>query len=125
LAEGMVSDDPAVILGIGINVHQARHDWPPELVDRAASLAMLGVTVERSAVLRVALARLGAGYERHRASGFESVREAWRGRGLLGDPVAIGPGERGLAEDLDAGGRLLVRKADGAVVVLAATDPAG
>jgi BirA family biotin operon repressor/biotin-[acetyl-CoA-carboxylase] ligase len=125
LAEGVVGDDPAVILGIGINVHQTRKDWPPALRDRATSLAMLGAAVERETVLEAVLACLEAGYHRLLTTGFESVREAWRRRGLLGEPVGTGAGEGGTAEDLDPEGGLLVRRPDGRLVTVVAAGSLG
>jgi BirA family biotin operon repressor/biotin-[acetyl-CoA-carboxylase] ligase len=114
LAEGLAGPDPAVVLGIGINVSQAEGDWPPELAGRAVSLAMLGRPgVDRPALLGMVLRRLDAWCGVLSTLGFEPVRAAWRARGILGQRVVVpGLGE-GVALDLAPGGGLLVRRADG------------
>ena len=120
LAEGVVNDVPAIILGVGINVHQAPEDWPPSLRERAASLAMLGATASREAVFQAVCERLGARYDALLATGFEAVRAAWRARGLLGVPVRARTGEEGTAVDLETNGALLIRLRDGSVVAVTA-----
>jgi BirA family biotin operon repressor/biotin-[acetyl-CoA-carboxylase] ligase len=123
LAEGVVGNDPAVVLGIGINVLQSEEDWSAELRSRAASLATLGAPAERTTVFRTVLARLGTGYERLLVTGFESVRQTWRARALIGEPILTGSGgsgEAGTVEDLEPGGGLLVRRADGRLETIVA-----
>lgn len=66
--------DGVVLVGIGINVLHRDEDFPEMLRGRAASLAMLGVTVPR---LRVIRNLLGA-VDRARASDAESLAERWR-----------------------------------------------
>jgi biotin-(acetyl-CoA carboxylase) ligase len=52
-----------VVLGIGLNVSQRADDWPVELRGRAVSLAELGHSAARPALLAGMLARLARRYE--------------------------------------------------------------
>jgi biotin-(acetyl-CoA carboxylase) ligase len=55
----------AGILGIGINVNHAAEDFPPDLRDCAASLAMLtGKKIDRQALAVAVLRRLRSGHPR-------------------------------------------------------------
>jgi BirA family biotin operon repressor/biotin-[acetyl-CoA-carboxylase] ligase len=63
LAESVVGAAPLVVLGIGVNVSQRPDDWPPDLRGRAVSLAELGATVPRPALLAELLGRLASRYE--------------------------------------------------------------
>jgi BirA family biotin operon repressor/biotin-[acetyl-CoA-carboxylase] ligase len=112
LAEGVAGTAPHVVLGMGVNVSQLDADWPADLAGRARSLAGLDVAVARDQLLAAILARLDAWYGALHGRGFEPVREAWRRRGLLGQPVPLGDGE-GTSVDLGPGGELVVRRADG------------
>jgi BirA family transcriptional regulator, biotin operon repressor / biotin---[acetyl-CoA-carboxylase] ligase len=110
------------LAGIGLNVN----DDPSaevELRDIATSLAAVaGQALDREAVLiavvqalhrRLTDARRGA-----------DVRGAWRARlATLGQQIALRAGEQfyeGVAEDVDAEGSLLLRRADGALLTLPA-----
>ncbi len=113
-----------VVLGIGVNVNAEATDFPEELRAIATSLA----TERREQVPRVLftaalLSRLEEWLDRHAALGFEPVREAWRSMSsTLGRRVrVVAPGREltGVAEDVDAGGALLVRTAHGLERVLA------
>jgi BirA family biotin operon repressor/biotin-[acetyl-CoA-carboxylase] ligase len=124
LAEGVAGASPIVVLGIGVNVAQRGDDWPPELADRARSLAELGAAVTRERLLTATLARLGAWYETLLDAGFEPVRAAWRRRGLLGERVLVA-GAEVTAVDLAAGGQLVVRRDDGRTVLLVGGEDVG
>jgi BirA family biotin operon repressor/biotin-[acetyl-CoA-carboxylase] ligase len=132
LAEVLPAADPAdaaVVLGIGLNVTQARQELP---VATATSLALAGAaTTDRDTVLRAVLRSLAAAYGRWTAAGGDvtdsgvaaEVREVcW----TLGRDVRVElPGGgvlAGHAEQLDDEGRLVVRLADGGVRVVAAGD---
>jgi BirA family biotin operon repressor/biotin-[acetyl-CoA-carboxylase] ligase len=102
----------AVVVGIGINVHT--REFPPEIADRATSLALLGApSPDRAAVLADALAALDRDLELVAARGLGLVHarlvahDALRGARVRGDLGA------GVAEGIDAEGRLLVRSDDG------------
>jgi BirA family transcriptional regulator, biotin operon repressor / biotin---[acetyl-CoA-carboxylase] ligase len=63
LAESVVGAAPLVVLGVGLNVSQQPDDWPPDLRGRAVSLAELGATVSRPALLAELLRCLASRYE--------------------------------------------------------------
>ncbi|MGH7358829.1 MAG: biotin--[acetyl-CoA-carboxylase] ligase, partial [Candidatus Rokuibacteriota bacterium] len=110
-----------VVLGIGVNVSQGEADWPVDLAGRAQSLAGLSASVTREHLLAAILARLDAWYGVLLETGFEPVRAAWRQRGLLGTPVALGKGE-GTAVDIGPRGELVGRGADGRTVLVVAEE---
>jgi len=100
----------SLVLGIGVNVHQRREDFPPDLRERATSLALAGHTVDRLALL-VRLTR-----ELDRVAGPSERRAAldeWRKRAtLLGQHVEVlrdgRPVARGIARDIADDGALIV-----------------
>lgn len=113
-----------VVLGIGLNIRQDA--LPP---DRAAAFhattleAELGHSADRGALLADLLARLD-GWRPQLAA--PALLDAWRARSVtLGRRVAITSGEErlaGVAEDIDAGGALLLRLESGEVRRLLAGD---
>lgn len=119
LAETLAAGDRVahVILGIGINVNQT--EFPPDLVERATSLALEARrALDRESLLEALLASLDRWYARYLREGFAPVSEAWcRASVTLGRPVN-GGNVAGIAEDLDGDGALLVRTATGALVRL-------
>lgn len=111
------SGAPYVIVGVGVNVTAAA--YPPDVASRATSIEVeLGRTVDRGLLLATSLAALAdryAGLQRRRHA---DVLAAWRGRAALtfGRRVewdAAGSRRRGVAEDLDERGALLVRTESG------------
>lgn len=107
----------AVVIGVGVNVHT--RDFPPDIADRATSLALAaagdaGAALDRGALLADVLARIDA--DLHVVAG--------RGLGLLlgrlnaadalrGHRVRSDTGDEGVAAGIDEDGRLLVRRDDG------------
>ena len=79
---GLGSDDPRVIVGIGINVDWPRDDFPPELAATMTSLldASGGRRVGLNDLLDRFLVALQAGVERLRAGAFDAAD--WKGRQL-------------------------------------------
>ena len=71
-----------VVVGIGLNVLQGTEDFPPELRERAGSLAMFGSVdgLYRREVAAFLLARLNEHYA-HWPGGFASIRQACARRG--------------------------------------------
>jgi BirA family biotin operon repressor/biotin-[acetyl-CoA-carboxylase] ligase len=113
-----------VAIGIGVNVNAREEDFPPELRGEATSVLLeRGQAAPRALFAAALLATLESWIDRHAAEGFEAIREAWRERNVtLGREVVVRTDGReitGLAEDLDAGGALLVRTAGGLERVLA------
>ena len=104
----------AVILGVGLNVHQTQ--FPPELPN-PGSLALLGRPVDRAALLgRVVQEIFTRAAELETNPGW--VLEAWRQRcHTLGRRVRVGDVE-GVAEDIREDGALLVRTPRGLKPVL-------
>ncbi|MFN8542809.1 MAG: biotin--[acetyl-CoA-carboxylase] ligase [Candidatus Binatia bacterium] len=73
-----------VICGIGVNVNTPADAFPPELTDRATSLAAaLGRPVDRAAFVGRLLAALEARYERFVAIGFGAMRSEWEAYSCL------------------------------------------
>jgi BirA family biotin operon repressor/biotin-[acetyl-CoA-carboxylase] ligase len=106
LIEGRPQEGWAV-LGIGVNVAVTLDELPVELRDTAGTLGLARDAIEP------ALARVLELLERWLAAGEAETLEAWRARdALLGAPVTWNGGS-GVADGVDAGGRLLVRLADG------------
>lgn len=113
-------DGPLALVGIGINVLHERRDFPPEIRDRAASLAMLGCGATRLDVAESLLVEL----DRALGMGPEDLRRAWLKRDVLfgtrrtfihnGRPVS------GTVEGIDPASRILVRTNYGNVVSLPA-----
>ncbi|MEQ1573560.1 MAG: biotin--[acetyl-CoA-carboxylase] ligase [Vicinamibacterales bacterium] len=124
LAEGAVPAGgvPHVILGFGINVLRAA--LPPDVAARATSLdTELGRAPDRGLVLGECLAALATRYADLQRGEGARVVGAWRARAtfLLGHVVewdGVGTTLRGVAEDIDAEGALLVRMPAGVVRII-------
>jgi BirA family biotin operon repressor/biotin-[acetyl-CoA-carboxylase] ligase len=118
LVEGQLrgSEVASVVIGVGLNVGATA--FPEEIAGRATSLAMLGTeaaALDRSAIAAGMLAAIEeavARFEEARLSGF--LPDIARMDALRGASVEVGE-VRGVAEGIDAEGRLLVRAEDGAV----------
>ncbi len=103
-----------VVVGIGVNVNAVEADFPEELRELATSVRLeRGVPAPRALLVAACLSALEEWLDRHAEEGFEPVRQAWRERSdTLGREVMVrtGAGElAGTAEDVDAGGALLLR----------------
>ena len=113
---------PHVVLGFGINLRAAA--YPPEVAWRATSLEdALGGEPHRGRVLAECLAALAARYDDLQADRPGIVLEAWRtfAQPLLGRDVewdAVDGTRRGVANDVDGAGALLVRTPEGTVRVI-------
>ncbi len=114
LAEGATQGTSvaAVALGYGVNIRSAA--YPPELADRATSIAReLGREVNRRDVLIDTLTALGRRYDDLLAGRFDAILDAWRRRA----PAAVGArvttgGRSGTTAGIDEDGALLVRMDD-------------
>jgi BirA family biotin operon repressor/biotin-[acetyl-CoA-carboxylase] ligase len=117
-----VSRSTHVVLGFGINVMPAA--YPPEVAARATSLeGELGRAVDRGRLLAACLTSLASRYQELQRGGRASIVEAWRVRAapMLRRPVAWehqGSPARGVAENIDDSGALLVRTESGVVRVI-------
>jgi BirA family biotin operon repressor/biotin-[acetyl-CoA-carboxylase] ligase len=113
-------------IGIGINVYQAKEDFPPELQEKAISLAMASNQhVDRMTLLDAILEQLQKNCTLLETQGFAPVREQWIAQSaIIGREVSVQqhgiPLYTGIAEDIAIDGSLLVRTVDGLQTVTAA-----
>lgn len=114
---------PAVVTGIGINVDLSRDELPH---DGATSLALEGLTVDRTDLLGALLRSLATEYDALQRGELGALRSAYAdacvtvGREVRVD-LPTGNTLVGRASGIDEGGRLLV-DADGRTVPVAAGD---
>ena len=112
------------ILGLGVNLNARAEDFPPEVAKVATSLyEVRGQRVPRALFAAALWSRLEVWLDRHAEEGFAPVRQAWRELcGMLGAEVLVKTERRevrGVAEDIDETGALLVRTAQGVERVVA------
>jgi BirA family biotin operon repressor/biotin-[acetyl-CoA-carboxylase] ligase len=97
--------DGAVVLGIGINLNQARKRLP----DRAGSLfTQTGLQWDRDLVLDAVLNDLARRYDQWRAGGLDAIYEGLGARDFLRGRQVTVDGNSGVAELIDRQGRLRV-----------------
>jgi len=106
-----------VILGIGVNLNTELEDFPAELRDVATSLLLVRKQhVPRALFTAALLTRLEVWLETWQAEGFEPVRAAWKkASSTLGQDVLVRSESselRGVAEDIDASGALILNSGD-------------
>lgn len=106
--------NPAVVVGMGLNVSQTREDFPPELRDRATSLEIeSGRPMDRGALLELLLSSLDRWYVTYLRDGFAPVRTAWlEGAAGLGHWVRLN-GQAGRVVDLGSDGSLILETSGG------------
>ncbi|WP_418666867.1 biotin--[acetyl-CoA-carboxylase] ligase [Allofournierella sp.] len=111
-----------IVCGIGVNLRQSRAEFEAAGLPHAASLEAGGIPLPRDAAARLAAvlsARFAPGgpLSAFCESGFAAVREEYRAACVnLGRPVEF-EGGRGVAEDVDEEGRLVVRTEEGTASV--------
>jgi BirA family biotin operon repressor/biotin-[acetyl-CoA-carboxylase] ligase len=113
--EGAVSD--AVVIGMGMNVRQAREDFPPELRDRATSLAIEGSDASLEDAAAECLTALEPLWNELQEGDRAAVLAAWSALaphwgGWLRVRTPAGDVE-GIAQRLDVDGGLVLRTVDG------------
>jgi BirA family transcriptional regulator, biotin operon repressor / biotin---[acetyl-CoA-carboxylase] ligase len=112
---------PHVVLGFGINVMPAA--FPPNIAARATSIEdELGRAVDRELLLASCLERLASRYADLQQDRAMPVLDAWRARAapMLRRTVEWDRGHvptRGIAEDIDDTGALLIRTEGGVIRV--------
>ena len=95
LAEFVASPTPGVVVGMGLNVSQARGEFP---VDTATSLALVGVSVTRAEVVREVLEQLAYIYREWDANGWSALRADYEASCVtLGRHVRVELPDGGLA----------------------------
>lgn len=106
-----------VVVGIGLNVNDTA--LPPELVDRATSMALAkGHGFDRLQVLDVVLSAFEDFYDDYRASGPAAAVRLWERYGAVGARCRVRVGEHdleGVVLGLDPDGALRVAGDDGQV----------
>lgn len=116
-----------VAIGIGVNVHQRREDFPESLRDTATSLDLAGGhPVDRGELAAALYDSLDRWYAAVRGQGTAMVVQAARARTVtLGKPVTVDSGAerwQGTAVNLDDDGALLVADARGGITRVLADD---
>lgn len=101
-----------IVMGCGINVKQARKEFPKELKKIATSFAAENVRASRKEILQQVLQELEKAYDRVLDEGFAPILEEWRTLSVtLGMDVKVIAPDRtfyGKAIDIDEEGNLLV-----------------
>ena len=110
--------DPAVILGIGVNVNHAAQSFPEDLRAIATSLRIeTGNRFDRQALLLAILRNLDHEYETYLLGGEQSVLKKWSDHtDMFGKKIRITKGPaviHGTALGLDSWGKLRVRTETG------------
>ncbi|ADO72380.1 biotin--[acetyl-CoA-carboxylase] ligase [Stigmatella aurantiaca] len=116
-----------VVLGIGVNLNAQREHFPEELRAQATSLSLeLGRPVPRASFAAALWLRLEEWLARHQEVGFGPVRRRWKELSCtLGQDVLVRTARlefRGMAEDVDESGALLVRTPSGSIERVLAGD---
>ncbi len=113
-----------LVLGVGVNLNSALTDFPAEVAEIATSLRVArGQPVPRALFTAALFTKLEQWLDRWADDGFEPVRLAWkRLSSTIGQEVMV-RGERqelrGIAEDIDENGALMLRVGDKLERVLA------
>ncbi len=113
-----------IVLGMGVNLNSGLKDFPAEVAEIATSLSVVrGRTVPRALFTAALFTKLEGWLDRWADEGFEPVRLAWkRLSSTIGQEVMVRSENqelRGIAEDIDAHGALLLRVGDRLERVLA------
>ncbi|MGZ6096983.1 MAG: biotin--[acetyl-CoA-carboxylase] ligase [Myxococcaceae bacterium] len=113
-----------VVLGIGVNLNAGASDFPPDVSELATSvLRVRGRRVDRAGFVARLMRLLERWLVVHENEGFGPVRVRWRAlSSTLGLEVLVKSERRelrGVAEDIDIDGALLLRTEDGVERVLA------
>ncbi len=119
-----VPEQSLLIAGIGINMRQKAEDFPPDVREKATSLALAGAAdVDRARLLGAVLRQLEDGCRVLAEEGFAAIRDRWMALScVIGRQIRVqfpqGRTERGVAEGLDEDGALLLRTEGGRVRIL-------
>lgn len=106
-----------IVLGLGVNLNAEAADFPPEVAEIATSVSIARKSrVHRALFTAALLAKLEEWVDTWTDQGFEPVRVAWkRLASTLGQEILVkaeGKELRGVAEDIDPSGALLLRVGD-------------
>jgi BirA family biotin operon repressor/biotin-[acetyl-CoA-carboxylase] ligase len=115
-----------IVLGIGLDVNMALDQLPPDIRSRTTTIAAeKGATIDRTALLQQVLRELESRYRMFLMNEADVLKEWESLNATIGNRVALsGAGEtlEGLAQGLDADGRLVIRLDDGTTKIVAAGD---
>ena len=103
-----------IVLGVGVNLNVDVAEFPPEIAEIATSVSAARKSpVHRALFAAALLAKLEQWLDTWTEEGFEPVRSAWRAlASTLGQEVLVRSEQRelrGVAEDIDSTGALLLR----------------
>jgi BirA family biotin operon repressor/biotin-[acetyl-CoA-carboxylase] ligase len=103
-----------VVVGLGVNLNAAADDFPPDVAEVATSLMLArGTTVPRALFTAALFTRLEQWLDTWTDEGFGPVRLAWKKLStILGQEVLVRSEQkelRGVAEDIDESGALILR----------------
>lgn len=103
-----------IVLGIGVNLNTDASDFPPEVRELATSVAIARKQpVPRALFTAALLTKLEQWLDTWQEEGFAPVRQTWKSlSSILGKEVLVRSDAkelRGVAEDIDESGALLVR----------------
>ena len=117
----------ALIIGIGLNVHQRPSDFPDELREQATSVAMeTGEAIERAKLVAAIMNEMERFIDMYERNGFEPIKLLWESyavttgqliRATLVDEVIEGVA-RGISDD----GLLQIEEEDGTIRSLYSAD---
>lgn len=115
------------IVGVGMNVNQEADDFPPDIRDKATSLALAtGRPWSRVRLAVGFLQQFEKWYETYVQQGFTAVKNDWEKRALpLGTPMQVQLQNRrvqGIYLGLTDQGALLFRQSDGQIVTVHSGD---
>jgi len=115
LAEVVSGPTPGVVVGMGVNIGQARDEFP---VETATSLRLVGVTVTRPQVVTAVLEQLAGLYESWDSYGWAAIKDSYSSSCVtLGRTVRVelpdGTAVLGTASSITDDGRLLVMTTSG------------
>lgn len=115
-----------VVVGIGLDVRHRAEDFPPELRERATSLAIEGADVSLEAAAAAVLEALEPLWAEAQEGDRDAVLAAWSARAAFwGEPVTVRTpaGEvTGIAQRLDHDGGLVLRLESGIETTVIAGD---
>jgi len=117
-----------VVLGVGVNLNCKVEDLGPEIAPQATSVLEVrgGEKVPRALFTAALFGRLEQRLDQHAREGFAPIQKAWRQlSSTLGQEVLVRTDRaevRGVAEDIDELGALLLRTGDGALERVLAGD---
>lgn len=119
--EPLASDPDVLAVAVGLGVNLRVESFPPDAV--GISVHELTAPPDPKTLLDAWLLAFAVRLERLEAAGVSGIRDEWRSRasGLGDEVVAVTPGGevRGVAEDIDDDGALLLRTGAGSVRLLA------